>query len=240
MWLNAKSLLRNNKKLRQLSTAFDNYTDVLVRLGYPVELDFQSVFPATGGNLRLVSEEIGEKKIFQQWIGVAPFAIYKEKVYPPEKMEQVVAEIIRRHPSCRVLLFGRTEAEQKVLDSWCARYKECTNASALLGSIDQELIVMSHLDVMLCMDSVNMHLAALTGIRIVSVWGATHPYAGFLGYNQRMSDVVQADMSCRPCSVFGNTPCLRGDNACMAAIDPITIADSVERVLNELPVQTGV
>lgn len=235
-----KLTAQNNKKLRQLSTAFDNYTDVLVRLGYPVELDFQSVFPATGGNLRLVSEEIGEKKIFQQWIGVAPFAIYKEKVYPPEKMEQVVAEIIRRHPSCRVLLFGRTEAEQKVLDSWCARYKECTNASALLGSIDQELIVMSHLDVMLCMDSVNMHLAALTGIRIVSVWGATHPYAGFLGYNQRMSDVVQADMSCRPCSVFGNTPCLRGDNACMAAIDPITIADSVERVLNELPVQTGV
>lgn len=114
-----KLTAQNNKKLRQLSTAFDNYTDVLVRLGYPVELDFQSVFPATGGNLRLVSEEIGEKKIFQQWIGVAPFAIYKEKVYPPEKMEQVVAEIIRRHPSCRVLLFGRTEAEQKVLDS-CA------------------------------------------------------------------------------------------------------------------------
>lgn len=94
---------------------------------------------------------------------------------------------------------------------------------------------MSHLDVMLCMDSVNMHLAALTGIRIVSVWGATHPFAGFLGWNHRMGDVVQVDMPCRPCSVFGNVPCMRGDHACMNAIDPITIADSVERVLNELP-----
>ena len=150
-------------------------------------------------------------------------------------MEQVVAELIRRHPSCRVLLFGRTEAEQKVLDTWCARYKECVNASVLLGTLQQELIVMSHLDVMLCMDSVNMHLAALTGIRIVSVWGATHPFAGFLGWNHRMSDVVQVDMPCRPCSVFGNVPCMRGDHACMNAIDPITIADSVERVLNELP-----
>lgn len=230
-----KLTAQKDKQLRQLPTAFENYTDVLSRLGYPVKVDFHSIFPPTGGNLRLVPEQIGEKKIFQQWIGVAPFAIYKEKVYPPEKMEQVVAELIRRHPSCRVLLFGRTEAEQKVLDTWCARYKECVNASVLLGTLQQELIVMSHLDVMLCMDSVNMHLAALTGIRIVSVWGATHPFAGFLGWNHRMNDVVQVDMPCRPCSVFGNVPCMRGDHACMNTIDPITIADSVERVLNELP-----
>lgn len=226
---------QKDKKLRQLPTAFDNYTDVLARLGYPVTLDFLSIFPPTGGNLRLVPEAIGEKKIFQQWIGIAPFAIYKEKVYPPERTEQVLAEITRRHPSCRVLLFGRTEEEKKVLDSWCARYKNCLNVSALIDSMQQELIVMSHLDVMICMDSVNMHLASLVGTRVVSIWGATHPFAGFLGWNQRMADVVQADIDCRPCSVFGNKPCLRGDQACMYAIDPITVADRVETVLNELP-----
>ena len=90
-----KLTAQKDKQLRQLPTAFENYTDVLSRLGYPVKVDFHSIFPPTGGNLRLVPEQIGEKKIFQQWIGVAPFAIYKEKVYPPEKMEQVVAIFIR-------------------------------------------------------------------------------------------------------------------------------------------------
>ena len=43
-----------------------------------------------------------------------------------------------------------------------------------------ELNLMSHLDVMLSMDSANMHLASLVNIPVVSVWGATHPYAGFM------------------------------------------------------------
>ena len=224
---------QKNKQLRQLPTAFDNYAGVLARLGYPIQPDFQSIFPPTGGNLRLVSEEIGEKKTFQQWIGIAPFAIYKEKIYPPENTERVVAELIRRRPSCRVLLFGRTEAEQKVLNTWCSRYKNCCNASALLGSLQHELIVMSHLDVMLCMDSVNMHLAALAGTRVVSIWGATHPYAGFLGWNQRPTDTVQEELPCRPCSVFGNKPCMRGDHACMTHIEPTRVVERVETVLNE-------
>ena len=224
---------QNNKRLQPLPTSFDNYADVLKRLGYPVTLDFQSIFPAGGGNLRLVSELIGEKKMFQQWIGIAPFAAHEGKIYPTEKMEQAVAEIIRRHPSCRIMLFGGGDAEHRVLNSWCARYKNCINASALLGSLQQELIVMSHLDVMVSMDSANMHLASIVGTRVVSVWGATHPYAGFMGWGQSLADVVQLDMPCRPCSIYGNKRCQRGDCACLAGISPIAIADRVEAILND-------
>ena len=77
---------------------------------------------------------------------------------------------------------------------------------------------MSHLDVMLSMDSANMHLASLTGIPVVSVWGATHPMAGFLGYNQDPENVIQIDLECRPCSIYGNKPCQRGDYACLQNI----------------------
>ena len=224
---------QNNKQLQQIPTSFQNYCDVLERLGYPVKLDFQSIFPPTGGNLRLVSEQIGEKKMFQQWIGIAPFAAHQGKIYPTEKMEQVVAEIIRCHPSCRVLLFGGGEAEHKVLNEWCSRYKNCINASALLGSLQQELIVMSHLDVMVSMDSANMHLASLVGTRVVSIWGSTHPYAGFMGWNQRQDDAVQSNLPCRPCSIYGNKPCLRGDYACLNSIDPITIVDKIEESVSK-------
>lgn len=227
--------LTSEKKheLHQLPTSFENYADVLARLGYPVRMDFDSIFPPSGGNLRLVSEHIGEKKMFQQWIGIAPFAAHEGKIYPTEKMEQVIAEIIRRHPSCRIFLFGGGESEFKVLDGWCARYKNCLNVSALLGALCQELIVMSHLDVMVSMDSANMHLASICGTRVVSVWGATHPFAGFMGWHQSIDDAVQLDMPCRPCSIYGNRPCRRGDHACLTGIDPMMIADRVEAALKK-------
>ena len=223
----------SGKVVEPLPSSFDNYADVLARLGYPVKLDFDSLFPPTGGNLRLLSDTIGEKKLFQQWIGIAPFAAHKGKIYPPEKMEEAVAEIIRRHPSCRVFLFGGGDSEHRILNEWCAHHKNCTNASAQLASLYEEMILMSHLDVMVSMDSANMHLAAISGTRVVSVWGATHPFAGFLGWHQSIEDTVQVDMPCRPCSIYGNKECQRGDYACLANIPPQAIADRVERVLSE-------
>lgn len=214
--------------MQQLPTSFENYTDVLERLGFPVKLEFDSIFPSTGGNLRLISQSVGEKKMFQQWIGIAPFAAHKGKIYPTEKMEQVIAELIRRHPSCRIFLFGGGEREFNVLNDWCSRYKNCVNASATLGSLQQEMILMSHLDVMVSMDSANMHLASICGTRVVSVWGATHPFAGFMGWHQNIDDAVQLDMPCRPCSIYGNCPCRRGDYACLMDIEPVTIVERVE------------
>lgn len=223
----------SGKQLRQLPTSFQNYADVLERLGYPVQLSFTSLFPPAGGNLRLLSETIGEKKAFQQWVGIAPFAAHKGKIYPVEKMEQVVAETIRRHPSCHIFLFGGGSDEYRTLNAWAERYPNAINASALLGSLQQELILMSHLDVMVSMDSANMHLASVCGTRVVSVWGATHPFAGFVGWGQRESDTVQAAMPCRPCSIYGAKPCLRGDFACLSSIEPQMIVEKVEKVLNE-------
>ena len=88
---------------------------------------------------------------------------------------------------------------------------------------------MSKLDVMLSMDSANMHLASLVGTRVVSVWGATHPYCGFMGWAQKQADIVQNNnLTCRPCSVFGNKPCYRGDFACMNTITPNEIIKKLE------------
>lgn len=229
----AKHLLtaKSNKRLEPLKSSFQNYADVLAKLGYPVRIEFTSLFPPEGGNLRLLPETIGEKKTFQQWIGIAPFAAHKGKIYPTEQMEQVIDIIVRRHPSCRIFLFGGGSGEMEIMDACAQKFHNCINASAALGSLENELILMSHLNVMVSMDSANMHLASLVACPVVSIWGATHPYAGFVGWNQRQDDVVQVDMECRPCSIYGNKPCLRGDYACLKSITPETIADRVEAVL---------
>lgn len=222
-----------NKRLAQLPTSFQNYLDVLKRLGYDVKLNFRSVFGEEKGNLNLLPAAVGPKKNFEHWVGVAPFAAHEGKIYPPRLMKQVIEQVLVRYPNTRFFLFGRGDNENEVFAQWCQEMPQCLFVANHLESMQQELILMSHLDAMVSMDSANMHLASLTATPVVSVWGATHPYAGFLGWNQNENNVVQIDLPCRPCSIYGNKPCMRGDFACMKNIPPEMIADRVAYLLEK-------
>ena len=229
-----KSLVsHSDEQLVKLPSVFQSYADVFARLGYPVKLDFKSLFPEGGGDMsRLPAAFNVPKADGEKWIGIAPFASNTGKIYPLPMMEEVVKGIVARHPGCRLFLFGGGVDETAALNEWSARFNRCVNASAQLGGIASELILMSHLDVMISMDSANMQMASIAGAPVVSVWGATHPYAGFMGWGQNPDDVVQADIECRPCSIKGNKPCLRGDCVCMKSITPEEIIGRVEIVLH--------
>jgi ADP-heptose:LPS heptosyltransferase len=147
-------------------------------------------------------------------------------------MEQVIYRLIQEYPLGRIFLFGRGEEEEKYFQLWCAQYRQCTWVGKHCEGMYQELILMSHLNVMLSMDSANMHLASLTGIPVVSVWGATHPMGGFLGFNQNADNVIQLDLECRPCSIYGNKPCQRGDYACLQNIPPERIVERITTLIN--------
>ena len=224
----------NNKIMVQQPTSFQNYADVFDRLGYPVKVDFHSIFPAEGGDLTLLPEGFQEKPSHQYWIGIAPFAAHEGKIYPLPLMRQVIEQLLEHHPHARIFFFGGGKKEFEVFDEWENSFPQCVNASKQLGGLRQEMILMSHLDVMVSMDSGNMHLASLTGIPVVSVWGATHPYAGFAGWGQSTDKFVQLDLPCRPCSIYGNKPCMRGDYACLQNISPDMIVEKVENIFNQL------
>ncbi len=219
---------QNGKLLEQIPTSFQNYADVFAALGYPVKLEFTSIFPDGKGDLGTLPEDLRNKAAGETWIGIAPFAAHTGKTYPADRMERVIQLIAGRHPGSRFFLFGGGTEEKETMDEWCARNPKAENASALLGGIAEELTLISHLDVMVSMDSSNMHLASLTGTPVVSVWGATHPFAGFMGWGQDSSNAVQIDLPCRPCSVYGQKPCLRGNYPCMTGITPEMIADRVD------------
>lgn len=224
----------NNKVRAKLPTAFENYADVLARLGFPVRLEFRSVFGEGRGNLNLLPACIGSRNSFEQWIGVAPTAAHRGKNYPPERMKTVLQQLAAKYPRARFFLFGRGSQESQLFAQWCSELPRCVDTSLCLENLYQELILMSHLDVMISMDSANMHLASLTAVPVVSIWGATHPCAGFLGWNQPEENIIQMDdMDCRPCSIFGNRPCRRGDYACFAGIPPERVVGRVDAILQQ-------
>ena len=125
-----------------------------------------------------------------------------------------------------IYLFGAGDSEKAVLEDWEKKYK---GVISLVGKqkMDKEIAIMRGLRLMLTMDSSNMHLASLAGTRVISIWGATHPKAGFLGYGQKTEDCIQLDLPCRPCSIYGNKPCKFGDWRCLK-IEPEQV---VERIL---------
>ncbi len=221
----------NNKKLIQQPTSFQNYAEVLEKLGYPVDIQFTSLFP-NGADIHLLPEEFQVKKTKETpWIGIAPFAAHRGKIYPVALMEKVINKVIQRNPNCKIFLFGGGAEEHKVLNEWTEKYENCVNASAILKGMGNELVLMSFLDVMVSMDSANMHLASLVDTPVISIWGATHPYAGFLGWNQSKENIIQLDMNCRPCSIYGKKKCMRGDYACLNNISPDIIAYRINFIL---------
>jgi ADP-heptose:LPS heptosyltransferase len=219
---------KGHKIFRQLKPVTERYADVFRALGQPLApLDFRSVFGASRGNFSNIEPLTGEKS--GVWAGIAPFAKHRGKIYPLDCTEQVVAHFAGR-PDVKVFLFGGGTSEKEILEAWCAKYPQTVSVVGKLNMPD-ELILISYLDVMLSMDSANMHLASLTATPVVSVWGATHPYAGFYGYNQSPANTVQADLFCRPCSIYGNKPCYRKNTECLAKITPQTVIDKMEEVI---------
>lgn len=173
-----------------------------------------------------------EKPDGEKWIAIAPFAAHKGKIYPVEKMREVVEQLSRK-TGLRIFLFGGGGYEAEVLGGWEKELPNITNLSGKKLGFANELALMAKCDVMVSMDSANMHLASLCGKPVVSVWGATHSAAGFVGRNQKEEWKVEKDLSCRPCSVFGNKPCKFGTYACLTDIKPEEIVVKIEKVIEK-------
>jgi ADP-heptose:LPS heptosyltransferase len=219
-----------HKELHQLTTSTQRYAATLAELGYPFETqeDTQTLFQ----NRKIpdrIQKLTGEKGDLH-WIGIAPFAAHKGKIYPLSKMEKVIALLSSENKN-RIFLFGAGEKEKSWCCKWQSSYSGVTSVAGIF-SLSEELALMGHLNVMLTMDSANMHLAALCHTPIVSIWGATHHYAGFTPKPLEHDRRIELNMECRPCSIYGKKSCTRGDYACLQGIKPEVIVNAIEKICN--------
>lgn len=198
-----------NLEKKPLKKTTERYADVFRDLGFSVELSHQ---------YRTVSLQ-------KNGIGFAPFAQHEGKMLPLEKSFELAKHLSEKY---RIYFFGGGKHEVETLDKWVSQIPNAENVAGKL-SLKEELSKIARLEIMISMDSANMHLASLVGTRCISVWGSTHPYAGFLGYGQSEDDVVHIkDLTCRPCSVFGDKKCYRGDWACLHEINIQQVIDKIE------------
>jgi ADP-heptose:LPS heptosyltransferase len=213
-----------NKIFKPLTTMFERHVKVFEELGFKVDLS-NPIFPKKAVLDTEIIQLIGENNI--KLIGIAPFAQYDSKVYPLDLMQEVINKLAE-NSNHKILLFGGGKKEIELLDSLS---KDKDNIVNIAGKINfqQELQLISNLDVMLSMDSANAHLAAMLGVKVITLWGATHPFAGFLPFNQPFENALTANRNLfpkLPTSVYGNKK-VAGYESAMRTISVESVIDKI-------------
>ncbi|HEY9185070.1 MAG TPA: glycosyltransferase family 9 protein [Salegentibacter sp.] len=175
-----KALTRVKEKVfRPLKSTHQRYADVFSALGYPIDLSTHQ-FPKKKQLSENIKKLLGPEP--KKWLGIAPFAQHNSKAYPPDLMAEVIKQL-SRNKKIKVLLFGGGKNEKEQLEIWEGQFEDTLSVAGKL-SFEDELSLISRLDAMVSMDSGNGHLAAIFGIPVISIWGVTHPFAGFRPFKQ--------------------------------------------------------
>jgi ADP-heptose:LPS heptosyltransferase len=223
-----ESLITGKKKIR-LKHSVERYCDVFAEAGFPVvAAKDKCIIPPPGITLKdgLLSEMQGVLNI-----GVAPYAKHKLKMWPENNMIVLLGHISKNY-NCRFWLFGGSEETERLT----ALQTKIPGSASLPGklTLDEELVFMSKLDLMIAMDSSNMHMAALVGTKVISIWGGTDPLSGFSAWMQPENFSIRIpveELTCRPCTTYGKGECMRGDFACMNWLTPEIVFQKIDKLV---------
>lgn len=226
----ARLTQQENKIRKPLRHTTERYAAVFEQAGFP--LDFKVNSPPLPRYQKQEAEAYAQTLQGQKMVGIAPLAAFPGKSWPLPKMKEVINDLLKNGLT-PVLFGGRADIPH--LQKLKANNDQVI---ILAGKFDfaGEITFMRSLELMISMDSSNMHLATLAGTPVVSIWGATHPFAGFgpLGANTHLQVAVPVEkLECRPCSVFGNKPCFRKDYACLHWLESGQVMQKVEAVIDK-------
>ena len=215
--------LVNHKTDEPVTPIHERYRNVFRQLGFEAPDNFKRLYE---GRDWPDSPIVPKKEPGQRWIAISPFSSHRQKAYPLDQMEQVIAELTKRD-NYYIFLMGGGKAEKIALRPIVRKYKNVVSMAEIKHGFIDEYALLAKCELMLTMESANMHLASLVDTQAMTVWGPTSPACGYLGYNQVVEDDIQLDMPCRPCSITGDKPCKYGDYPCLKNIKPEYIAQHV-------------
>jgi ADP-heptose:LPS heptosyltransferase len=220
---------KENKDFISLPHTVQRYAEAFAKAGFPVTVKEPPYINLKETARAEMSEWLASKQLVknEKWIGIAPFAMHASKIWPVENYAAIIKSMASK-ASVRFFLFGGGEKEIKFFESLEKEFPEkCTMVAGQL-KLKQELALIEKLDLMICVDSSNMHLSSLMNIPTLSIWGGTHPEVGFGPYKQPIENILQIsrdELPCRPCSVYGRESCYRGDFACLNRITPEAVSE---------------
>jgi len=168
----------------------------------------------------------------QGYIAWAIGGAHATKKLPIDRLLQLAALI----PYPMVIVGGPEDAPTGEMLAKQYPRKICNLSGQCTLHQSADLIRQSRL--LLTHDTGMMHIGAAFHKPMVTIWGNTIPEFGMFPYygsryqhgrHSELFDVIEHEVSCRPCSKIGYDACPRGHFKCMRELDLLEIARAVHR-----------
>ena len=181
-----KKLLIRGIKSEPLKSMHRRYAETFEALNIKINIDDFSYYKKikiTNHNYAFSSND--------KLIGIAPFARHQCKEYSMNNMINFIDSLDK---SWQILIFGALGNEEQKIIKLCNN-KINRHVISSDYNLEQQMAIMSNLDVMISMDSANGHIASLFGIDVITIWGATHPNSGYGPLKQPKENSIVPDLN---------------------------------------------
>ncbi len=141
------------------------------------------------------------------------------------------AQLIDKLPDEQIIILGGEKEKQEAddLKKLCVNSDKIIDLSGELNLL-QTAALMKNAKLLLCHDSGLLHLAQSQLLPCVAIFGCTTRDLGFFPIRDNCQ-VVQVELSCRPCTAKGLPDCPRGHFNCMRQIMPDMVLHEVKKLL---------
>ena len=151
------------------------------------------------------------KNIPEQYIVMAPGSAWRTKQWHWQGYLKVAEYYIKQRVS--IILIGGKE-DMNI----CNKIEEKVDVSNLSGRIplSDTMYIMKHARLLVCNDSMSLHMASAFKIPTVAIFCATSPEFGFGPWQNVNSRIVEdKTLECKPCRRHGSKKCPNNTEICM-------------------------
>lgn len=163
----------------------------------------------------------------QKQIALFPGSVWATKKWTHEGFGHLAKKLTQQ--GFRVCIMGGPDD----LDDSLAIQKIAPQAEVLTGkmSLYESSMYVSQFDLIICNDSAPAHIASCIQRPVLCIFGPTVLDFGFRPWNDK-SQVIEEQLSCRPCGPHGHMQCPLGHHNCMKKISADSVYDKALTMLN--------
>jgi heptosyltransferase-2 len=158
---------------------------------------------------------------------LVPGSVWKTKMWSWQGFREL-ADFLMKQGLAVILLGAAPDADV------CAKVAQGRDVINLAGktSIADAIHVVKHATLVVCNDSMSLHMASALKVPTVAIFCATSPAFGYGPWKNKAIVVGKNGLSCRPCRPHGSKSCPTETEACMKALSPSTVISAAKELLN--------
>ena len=157
---------------------------------------------------------------------LVPGSVWKTKMWHWEGFQAV--GLFLRKQGLKVVLLG-SKSDETV----CTRVSQGQDVIDLAGrtTIPDAMFVIKHARLVVCNDSMSLHMSSAMKIPTVAIFCATSPEFGYGPWKNKAIVIEKNELSCKPCRPHGSHKCPNGSEACMNDITTDEVIDATKKLL---------